>query len=56
MNKRIILLATLDTKGEEADFLENQIEGLGDKTIIIDSGVVGKPTIKADIDHEEVAL
>ena len=55
MNKRIILLATLDTKGEEADFLKNQIEGLGDKTIIIDSGVVGKPTIKADITREEVA-
>jgi uncharacterized protein (UPF0261 family) len=55
MNKRIILLATLDTKGEEADFLKNQIEDLGDKTIIIDSGVVGKPTIKTDITREEVA-
>jgi len=55
MNKRIIILATLDTKGEEADFLKNQIESLGDKVIIIDSGVVGKPTIEADITREEVA-
>ncbi len=55
MNKSIILIATLDTKGEEADFLKTRIEEFGDRVILIDSGVVGKPTIEADITREEVA-
>ncbi len=52
MNKKIIILATLDTKGPEAGYLKEQIKEFGNEAIIIDTGVVGKPTVKADITRE----
>lgn len=55
MNKTIVILATLDTKGPEGGYLREQIEECGEKALLIDTGVVGKPTIKADITREEVA-
>ena len=55
MKKTIIILATLDTKGEEAGFLKDQIQKLGNDTIVIDSGVIGKPGIKADFTNIQVA-
>jgi uncharacterized protein (UPF0261 family) len=53
--KTIVVLATLDTKGREARYLREQIEKLGDKALVVDVGVVGKPATKADITREEVA-
>ena len=53
--KNIVVLATLDTKGREADYLRQQIEKFGDSAIIIDSGVVGTPACAADVTREEVA-
>ena len=53
--KTIVVLATLDTKGKEADYLRKQIEKMGDKALIIDVGVVGRPAISPDITREEVA-
>ncbi len=54
--KTIVVLATLDTKGQEAQYLREQIENLGDKALIVDTGVVGTPTgVKANITREEVA-
>lgn len=55
MTKTIAILATLDTKGPEAVYLKEQIQSFGNKAIIIDTGVVGKPSVKADITREEVA-
>ncbi len=55
MNKTIAILATLDTKGPEGGYLREQIEESGEKALLIDTGVVGKPTVKADITREEVA-
>jgi len=55
MNKTIVVLATLDTKGPEGQYLREQIEACGDKALLIDTGVVGKPSVKADITREEVA-
>ena len=55
MDKKIIILATLDTKGKEVRFLAENIWKLGKKTIIIDVGELGLPEIKADISREEVA-
>jgi len=55
MKNSIIILATLDTKGEEAGFLRDQIEKLGNNTIVIDSGVIGEPGIKADYTNAQVA-
>jgi uncharacterized protein (UPF0261 family) len=53
--KTIVVLATLDTKGREAQYLREQIERLGDKALMIDSGVVGTPAAQADIPREAVA-
>lgn len=53
--KTIVVLATLDTKGREADYLRQQIEKFGDRALIIDTGVVGEPACTADISREEVA-
>lgn len=47
--KTIVVLATLDTKGHEAQYLREQIEGMGDNALVIDVGVVGAPAAKADI-------
>jgi uncharacterized protein (UPF0261 family) len=53
--RTVIVLATLDTKGDEAAFLRDCIQDLGLRACLIDSGVVGEPTIVADISREEVA-
>ena len=53
--KTIVVLATLDTKGHEAQFVREQIERLGEKALIVDVGVVGKPAIEADVSRQAVA-
>lgn len=55
MNKHIVILSTLDTKGEEAEYLKGRIEALGFKTILMDTSVGGEPKIRPDISSEEVA-
>ena len=54
-DKTIVVLATLDTKGVEAQYVKEQIEKLGAKALIVDVGVVGEPAIKADVSREAVA-
>lgn len=53
--KTIVVLATLDTKGSEAEYLGQEIGRFGDQALIVDTGVVGTPATKADITREEVA-
>ena len=53
--KTVLVVAALDTKGTEAAFCREQIEALGAKALLIDGGILGKPTIKPDITREEVA-
>jgi uncharacterized protein (UPF0261 family) len=53
--KTIVVLATLDTKGLEAEYLRQQISSYGDAALIVDTGVVGTPATAADISREEVA-
>jgi uncharacterized protein (UPF0261 family) len=53
--KTIAVLATLDTKGHEAQYLREQIEGRGDRALVVDTGVVGTPAAMADVTREEVA-
>lgn len=55
MTKTIALLVTLDTKGDEAGFLKEQIEARGHKALIMDIGVIGTPGVAADISREEIA-
>ena len=55
MTKVIAVLATLDTKGQEASFLREQLEKLGSSALVIDIGVTGEPSMTADISRQEVA-
>jgi uncharacterized protein (UPF0261 family) len=51
----ILVLATLDTKGKEARFVCDQIESLGNRALLMDTGVVGIPVADPDIPRAEVA-
>lgn len=53
--KTIVVLATLDTKGHEAEFLREQIAKFSDRALIVDTGVTGTPMTRADIMREDVA-
>ena len=55
MPKTVVILATLDTKGEEAEYLRGQIESLGGQAQLIDMGVLGESSITSDVSREEVA-
>ena len=55
MTKSVVVLSTLDTKGRETAFLKEQIERDGCRAVLVDMGVVGKPTINADVTREQVA-
>ena len=53
--KTIAVMATLDTKGVEAQYVAEQIRQLGHDPLLIDTGVVGIPAATASITREEVA-
>jgi uncharacterized protein (UPF0261 family) len=53
--KTIVVLATLDTKGREAQYLRECIESHGQRALVVDTGVVGTPSAAADVPREEVA-
>ncbi len=55
MQKTIAVLATLDTKAQEAAHLRERIEALGARALLIDMGVVGAPGTRPDVTREEVA-
>jgi uncharacterized protein (UPF0261 family) len=55
MSRTVAILATLDTKSEEADYLRREIESLGGAATIIDLGVIGAAGIEADATREAVA-
>ena len=55
MSRTVAILATLDTKGPEADFARAQIEALGGRALVIDLGVTGEPTATADVSSQDVA-
>ncbi|MDB4467383.1 Tm-1-like ATP-binding domain-containing protein, partial [Akkermansiaceae bacterium] len=52
--KTVAILATLDTKAAEADFMRSEIESLGGKALLIDLSLVGDSEIKADITKREI--
>src|SRR3954452_19526338 len=51
----VVLLGTLDTKGDEYGFLRDRITELGAQAVLVDVGVLGEPRIEPDISREEVA-
>ena len=54
MSKTIAILATLDTKAAEANFMRQEVQALGGEALIMDIGVVGSAGIAADITRSEV--
>ena len=53
--KTIAVIAALDTKGQEAAFVRDLIEGRGHHALVIDSGVLGIPGIAATVGRDAVA-
>lgn len=48
------LLATLDTKGLEAELVRHELTRCGVSTTLVDTGCVGEPLVQADIPRAEV--
>jgi len=55
MQKKILIIATLDTKWREVSYIKELIEKEGHKAIIMDVGTFGVTSIKADIPNDKVA-
>lgn len=53
--KTILIIATLDTKGQETLFMKKIIEEKGLKSLVMDVGIVGEPYFTPDITAHEVA-
>jgi uncharacterized protein (UPF0261 family) len=55
MNKTVVLVGSLDTKGQEYAYVKELIEKEGLDTLVVDFGVMGAPFFPPDISREEVA-
>ena len=53
--KTVVVVGTLDTKGEAYGYLKERIEEFGVRTIVIDWGMMNEPCFKPDISASEVA-
>jgi len=55
MNPSVVIVGTLDTKGEEVRYLKELIEAEGCSATVLDVGILHPPTVTADIRREQVA-
>lgn len=56
MATQILLIGSLDTKGEELAFVRDLIAGRGHQTLVMDTGVLGEPAgLAPDVPASEVA-
>jgi uncharacterized protein (UPF0261 family) len=53
--KNILIVAALDTKGNEVRFIKERIEAYGANTVIIDAGILGEPLFPPDYTRHQVA-
>ncbi|WP_433159259.1 Tm-1-like ATP-binding domain-containing protein [Kribbella sp. CA-247076] len=51
----VVLLGTLDTKGEEYAFVRDRLTAAGLTVVVVDAGVLGEPRLTADVPREDVA-
>jgi uncharacterized protein (UPF0261 family) len=51
----VVLVGTLDTKGEEYAFLRDRLGAAGVGTLLVDVGTLGSPRTPADVPREELA-
>jgi uncharacterized protein (UPF0261 family) len=54
MDKKIVILGCMDTKGEEYGFIKRHIKKAGCDTMTIDVGVINPPLFSPDITRQEV--
>ena len=55
MTETIAIIATCDTKGEEARYLKQRIESCDLKGLVVDSGIRGEPVfVEPDVTRDEV--
>ncbi len=52
--KTVAILATLDTKADEAGFMRSEIESLGGQALLIDLSLVGESELSADVTKQDV--
>ncbi|MDJ0336229.1 Tm-1-like ATP-binding domain-containing protein [Salinibacterium sp. G-O1] len=53
---KVVIVATLDTKGPEVAYLRDRLNILGLETLVVDSGILGEPVgIVPDVSHSELA-
>ena len=50
----VVIVGTLDTKGEEVRFVRDLIRDRGVETIVIDAGSLGAPAFAPDVDRDRV--
>ncbi len=48
------IFATLDTKGDEADFVRGELARAGVETVLVDTGCLGEPRARADVTREQL--
>jgi len=53
--RTVAVVATLDTKGEEAAYVRDHVAAWGLNTLLIDPGILPEPTVEADISRYEIA-
>ena len=51
----VVLVGTLDTKGQEYAYLADRIREHGVDVVLVDAGIVGEPLTTPDVTREEVA-
>jgi len=52
--KTVAILATLDTKADEAGFMRSEIESLGGQALLIDLSLVGDSELSANVTKQDV--
>ncbi|MGD9034519.1 MAG: Tm-1-like ATP-binding domain-containing protein, partial [Desulfobacteraceae bacterium] len=55
MGKKIVIIGTVDTKGDQLRFLKERIESRGHDAILMDISMGGDPSYQADITSQEIA-
>ncbi len=55
MGRKIAIVATLDTKGVEAEYIAGVVRGRGYEPLLIDCGIKGAPAVAPDVSRDEIA-
>lgn len=55
MPPTVVIVGTLDTKGEEVGYVKELVQAEGCSTIVVDVGILHSPVIAGDISREQVA-